>query len=206
MKINSPLSPTIPIAAPAAASQPGVVITSAAPAIPAPIVELLTSWVMGAVPQLGPACDQFAWFMSKRANVVINKWLASKKLAVLEPVSPNGTGCIVLPRDAVEHCRDHRAPEGVGETGVIELLGQLFAHGSPAYAPNPSKGKTGSGYYSQLAMFDATYTALDPSARGETPVGIIEHVGAPFVHLKLITAYWTRPASAATLRGDTLRK
>lgn len=179
---------------------------AANPAVRAGITKLLVEWVEDTVAQLGPDQDQLTWFLSRRANVVIGKWLTSKKFAVLEPVSPTQTGCIVISRAAVEHCRDHRALEGVGQTGVIELLDRLFVTGSPAYAPNTSKGQSGTGYPNQLAMFDDTYTALDSTAKGETPVAILQHVGAPFVHLKLVTAYWTKPASATALRNSVLKK
>jgi len=166
----------------------------------------LMGWISGTLPQLAPDQDQLTWFLSKRASVVIDTWFASKKFAVLEPVSPALTGCIVISRGAVEHCRDHRALEGVGQPAVFELLDRLFVTGTPAYAPNTSRGQLGTGYPNQLAMFDATYKALDPTAMGETPVGILQHVGAPFVHLKLVTAYWTKPASATLLRNGVLKK
>ena len=89
---------------------------------------------------------------------------------------------------------------------MIELLIQLFVSGNPAYAPNTSQGKHGTGYPNQLAMFDATYTALDATARGESPVGILQHEGTPLVRLRLVTAYWTRPGSAAALRNQVLKK
>jgi len=178
----------------------------ASPAVKAQITQLLSGWVTGAAPQLGPGHDEFTWFLSKRANVVIDKWSIGKKFAALEPVSPARTGCVVISRAAVEHCRDHRAADGVGHAGVIELLDRLFVTGTPAYAPNTSKGEHGGGYINQLAMFDDAYKALDPAAMGESPVGILELVGAPFVHLKLVTAYWTKPASVTKLRTDVLKK
>ena len=182
------------------------VAAAAAPSVKAAMTHLLTEWVTGAAPQLGQGQDELAWFLSKRANVLINFWLTSRKLAALEPKSPAATGCIVVSRAAVEHCRDHRALEGVSQPAVTELLSQLFVHGSPNYAPNTSKGEHGNGYRNQLVMFDATYKSLDPTAMGETPAGILQHEGAPFVHLKLVTAYWTKPGSASKLRAEMLKK
>lgn len=208
--LNAPISPQAAAdAQPALAPAEGAiqaVVAAASPAVRAQMTQLLTDWVAGATPQLGPNNDELTWFLSKRATVVIDKWLVAKKFAALEPVSPTGTGCIVISREAVEHCRDHRAADGVGHAGVIELLDRLFVTGNPAYAPNISKGMYGGGYVNQLAMFDDAYKALDPAAMGETPVGILELVGAPFVHLKLVTAYWTKPGSATKLRNDVLKK
>ena len=172
------------------------------------IIQRLTGWVTGAAPQLGDG-DEFLWFLSKRASTAIDKWLADKKLAVLTPVSPARTGCILVSRVAVEHCRDHRAAEGVSQAAAIELLTQLFAKGSPAYAPNTSKGSDGHGYNGQLVMFDATYKSVDPTSLGERAAGILQHevdvsLGAPLVRLKLVTGYWTKPKSAADLERLSL--
>ncbi|RZS47506.1 hypothetical protein [Sphaerotilus mobilis] len=182
------------------------VAAAAGTAVKAAMAQMLTEWVTGAAPCLGPDQDELSWFLSKRANALINFWLTSKKLAALEPRSPAGTGCVIVSRAAVEHCRDHRALQGVSQPAVTELLTQLFVHGSPNYAPNTSKGEHGKGYQNQLVMFDATYKALEPSAMGETPAGILQHTGAPYVHLKLVTAYWTKPGSVSKLRADMLKK
>ena len=83
--------------------------------------------------------------------------------------------------------------------GVVELLGQLFAHGNPKYAPNPS-------YSNQLIMFDATYKAADPAAKGESPAGALQFYGAPFAHFRLETAYWMKPSKTALLDSTALKK
>jgi len=182
---------------------------SAFASVKAQIAQRLDDWVTGAAPPLGAGADTFAWFLSKRAAANINKWLGDTKLAALTPVSPAGTGCIVVSREAAEHCRDHRAAEGVSQVAVIELLTQLFVNGNPSYAPNTSKGPTGKGYIGQLVMFDASYKALDATAAGESACGILQHEvslvdGVPFVQLALVTAYWTKPKGVEDLKRFSL--
>jgi hypothetical protein len=124
----------------------------------------------------------------------------NKKLAALEVVSPTRTGCIVVARNRVEHVRDSSTTkDSVAHAGVVELLGQLFVHGHPKYAPNP-------GHPNQLLMFDANYKAMDPAAKGESPVAAVRFEGAPMAHLRLETAYWMKPAKAQSLVSQALTK
>lgn len=165
------------------------------------MVELFRGWVSGSrTPLSGAHPEELAWFLSKRAHALIDSWLMNKKLAVLTPLSPAGTGIVVIPRDRVDHVLDGRTnKDSVSPAGVVELLGQLFAHGSPKYAPNP-------GYSNQLIMFDANYKAQDAAAKGESPCAALQFFGAPVVHLRLETAYWMRPAKTKALEDGALKK
>lgn len=165
------------------------------------MVECLQDWVNGSqTPLIGPDPEEITWFISKRAHALIDEWLMNKKLAVLAPLSPTGTGCVVISRDRVEHVRDSRTTkDSVTLLGVVELLGRLFAHGSPKYAPNP-------GYPNQLLMFDTTYKAVDQAAHGESPVAALQFCLAPVAHFRLETAYWMKPAKAKALDTGALKK
>lgn len=164
------------------------------------IIELLTCWVSGAYPTLAPNPEEFCWFVSKRANNLIGGWLMSKRMAALEPVSPTSTGCIVVSRERVEHVYDSRTTkDNVAQAGVVELLGQLLVFGHPKYAPNP-------GYPMQLLMFDPAYKAIDPAAKGESPVAAVEFCGDHPVCLRLATAYWAKPAKIRALELTALKK
>ncbi|MGC4395629.1 hypothetical protein [Hydrogenophaga crocea] len=163
------------------------------------LLGLLQGWVDGSYPSLGHQ-EEVSWFLSKRAHALISEWLMNKKLAALELVSPAGTGCVVISRSRVEHVRDSRtSKDSVADAGVVELLGQLFVYGHPKYAPNP-------GYPNQLLMFDATYKAGDPAAKGESPVAALRFEGAPMAHFRLETAYWMKPAKAQLLVNRALAK
>lgn len=164
------------------------------------IIDLLTGWVSGAYPTLAPNPEEFNWFISKRANSLINGWLMSKRMAALATVSPSGAGCIVVSRERVEHVYNSRTTkDNVAQAGVVELLGQLFVFGHPKYAPNP-------GYSAQLLMFDPAYKATDPAAKGESPVAAVEFCGDHPVRLRLTTAYWAKPAKIRELNLSALKK
>ena len=167
----------------------------------AQIVGLFKGWVDGSLPPLnGAHPEELFWFLSKRAHPLINGWLMNKRLAVLTPLSPNQTGVVVIPRERTEHVHDSRShKDGVTEAGVVELLGQLFALGNPKYAPNPS-------YANQLIMFDPTYKSVDPAAKGESPCAALQFCGAPFVHLRVETAYWAKPGKVAAFEMTALSK
>jgi len=163
------------------------------------LVELIRTWVHGTPVPLENQ-DEFTWFISKRANFLINAWLINSKFSALEPLSPTGTGHIVILRERVEHVLDSRTnKDSVAPNGVIELLGRLFAHGSPKYAPSIT-------YSGQLLMFDPTYKANDPAAKGEAPVAVLQFEGAPYAHLRLQTAYWAKPAKTKALEERALAK
>jgi hypothetical protein len=174
--------------------------SSALPALTqAAIVELIQGWVDGSYAPL-PSTEEIMWFISKRASALISDWLMNKRLSVLEPISPNNTGCVVISRDRVEHVHTSRTgKDSVSQAGVVELLGHLFAHGNPKYAPNPN-------YTNQLLMFDANYKAKDPAARGESPVAALQFCGHPIAHLRLETAYWMKPAKTSALEKIALKK
>lgn len=176
------------------------------------MIDLLAGWVTGTYPILAnepginPAfahVPEFVpFFISSRANKLIDAWLMSKKLAALTPISPNKTGCIMITRERVEHVNDSRTSKDmVVQAGVIELLGQLFVHGHPKYAPNPSPK-----YPRQLLMFDPLYKAKDPAAKGESPVAALEFCGDYPVCLRLETAYWAKPAKVGALDKTALKK
>lgn len=144
--------------------------------------------------------DQIAWFLSKRANALINAWLMNKRLAMLKPVSPNKTGCIIIKRDAIEHVVDSRTvKDSVTLVGVTELLEQIFVSGNPKFSPNTN-------YPNQLYIFDATYKAKNGAAAGESPAAAISFQGTPFVHFQLETAYWMRPKKIQQLESNALKK
>ena len=165
----------------------------------ASLVGHFKSWIHAPHTQLaGP--DEIVWFISKRAHVLINEWLMNKRLSVLTPVSPANTGGIVITKERIEHVLNSRTKKDkVSKDGVLELLGQIFAHGNPKYAPNP-------GYDNQLLMFDATYKAIDPAARGESPVAAIQFEGYPRAQFRLETAYWMKPAKTKALEKGALIK
>ncbi len=165
------------------------------------LVELIQGWVDGSrAPVTVGQPEEVAWFLSKRGTALINEWLMNSRLSALAPVSPTGTGMVVIARDRVEHVNDGRThKDGVSQAGVVELLSQLFVHGTPKFAPNP-------GYPTQLAMFDASYKAQDPAARGETPFAAVQFHGAPVAHLRLETAYWMKPGKAKALETRALAK
>ena len=167
------------------------------------IVALVQSWVSTSGIATSPP-DEFHWFLSKRAHLQIHIWLMTKQLAALTPCSPTGTGVVVIPRVRVDHIVDSRTnKDSVSPTGVVELLGQLFAHGSPAYAPHDNQKK----YPTQLLMFDASYKATDPAAKGESPCAVIEFQGdAGFAHLRLNTAFWISPSRRSGLVATTLKR
>lgn len=172
-------------------------------AFTAETVDLLKGWVTGTrSPVDVPQPDEITWSISKRATALIDSWLLNKKLATLTACSATNTGIIVIPRERVLHVADSRTnKDSVSANGVVELLGQLFVYGTPKYAPNPGKG-----YETQLVMFDGTYKASDPAAKGETPCAVLQFEGSPIVHFRLQTAYWTKPYKAANLEGATLKK
>ena len=160
---------------------------------------MLKDWVNGTQPMMASS-EEFFWFFSKRAHSNISEWLMNKRLAALEAVSPTGTGCVVISRERVEHVRDSRTiKDSVACAGVVELLGQLFAHGHPKFSPNP-------GYPNQLLMFDATYKAKDPAAKAESPAAALQFKGEPFAHFRLETTYWMKPAKASSLEQAALTK
>lgn len=161
------------------------------------LVERLRDWVDGTSPPLTTQ-EEVLVFLSKKAHERINKWLMNKRLAVLEPLSPTRTGVIVVSRSGVAHVRNGRTiKDGVTVPGVVELLGQLFAYGSPKFANNPA-------YPGQLVMLDETYKAAEPAARGESPVAALSYQPNPMPHLRLETAYWARPAKIQTLLKGAL--
>ncbi len=186
-------------AAEEAAAKLAAASSAAQSAFNASLLDLFQGWVDGSLLAHGPH-DEVSWFLSKRAHALIDDWLMNKKLAALEVVSPTGTGCIVIARNRVEHVRDSRTTkDSVALAGVVELLGQLFVHGHPKYAPNP-------GYPNQLLMFDANYKAIDLAAKGESPVAALRFEGAPMAHFRLETAYWMKPAKAQALVSQALTK
>jgi hypothetical protein len=172
-----------------------------AEAVKLEIVALFKGWVSGShAPLCGTHPEEIAWFLSKRANALIDSWLMNKKLSALTPLSPAGTGVILIPRDRIDHVLDSRTnKDSVSPAGVIELLAQLFAHGTPKYAPNQA-------YVNQLIMFDANYKALDAAAKGESPCAALQFCGEPIVHLRLETAYWMKPAKTKALEDRALAK
>jgi hypothetical protein len=148
------------------------------------------------------ACEDeyIVWFLSKRANGLINSWLMNKRLSILKPVSPNNTGCIIIPRAAVEHVVESRTvKDNVTLDGVTELLEQIFVLGSAKFSPNTT-------YLNQLYIFDATYKAKNDAAAGESPAAAISFQGAPFAHFRLETAYWMRPKKIQQLDAAALKK
>lgn len=161
------------------------------------LVEHIRGWVDGIHPPLVGGEEVFV-FLSKKAHERINKWLMNKHLAVLDPVSPTGTGAIVIPRSSVEHVKVGRTTkDSVTTPGVVELLGHLFAHGHPKFATNP-------GYPNQLVMLDDSYKAVELAARGESPVAALSYQLTPMPYLRLETAYWARPAKIQTLLKGAL--
>ena len=73
--------------------------------------------------------DAVLWFLFKRANAVVNRWLQNSRLGVLTPLSPQKTGCILLTRERLDHVREHRDNQHVGVDAVAELMTQLFCGG-----------------------------------------------------------------------------
>lgn len=165
------------------------------------LVGLFLDWVNNTRDPLSTSyIDEFSWFISKRAQALIDQWLVNNKWAALEPRSPAGTGVVIITRERVNHVLDSRTnKDAVSPPGVVELLGQLFAHGSPKYAPNPR-------YAGQLVMFDPTYTANNPAAKGEAPCAVLVPSGESGAHLKLMTAYWIKPIRIADLNAKALSK
>lgn len=199
---SSASAATFQTAVPAGSTDPlEAAFLAGSSAVKLEIVELFRGWVSGShVPPDGPATEEIAWFLSKRASALIDVWLANKRLSVLSPLSPTKTGVVVIPRHRIDHVLDSRTnKDSVSPAGVVELLAQLFAHGSPKYAPNP-------GYTNQLIMFDPTYKAQDAAARGESPCAALQFYGAPIVHLRLETAYWMKPAKTKALESGALSK
>lgn len=90
------------------------------------------------------------------------------------------------PCSSVEHVKVGRtSKDSVTTPGVVELLGQLFAHGHPKFATNP-------GYPNQLVMLYDSYKAVELAARGESPVAALSYQLNPMPYLRLETAYWAR--------------
>jgi len=165
------------------------------------LIELFHDWVFQhRLPLTPDHSDEFSWFLSKKSQILINEWLASKRLAALEPRSPTGTGLIVISRERVDHVYDSRTnKDAVSPVGVVELLGQLFANGSPKYAENPT-------YPNQLLMFDPSYKAVDAAAQGEAPCAALQFDGSSGAHLRLVTAYWMKPKKTNSLNSRALKK
>lgn len=185
-------------------ARPALDTAAISSAVVAGLIERFDAWlvdVAGGTPA-PVASDELVVFFSKRANDLVNKWLQNSRLVVLSPLSPNQTGVIVIPRERVEHIYASRSgKDKLGHTEILEILVQLFALGSPKFAPNPSPG-----HVHQLTMFDAGYKSKNQLVAGESPCAILQFHTEPFSHFRLETAYWMRPAKVAALTSSALKK
>ena len=146
--------------------------------------------------------DELVVFFSKRANDLVNQWLLNSRLVTLSQLSPNKTGVIVIPRERIEHVYTSRSSKDrLGNAEILEILVQLFAMGSPKFAPNPNPNRA-----HQLVMFDAGYTSKNQPVAGESPCAILQFHAHPFSHFRLETAYWMRPAKLRALTASALKK
>ncbi|MBB3291711.1 hypothetical protein FHT39_000350 [Mitsuaria sp. BK045] len=170
--------------------------------VKAEMATLFNGWINGTHPATVGGPDEVAWFMSKKATALINKWLGSKNLAMLH-LTKAELGPIVIARDRVEHARHERTTEdGVSIAGVEELMAALFIHGTPKYAPHHDTVK----YPNQLLMFDPSYKGVDATVSGESPVAALQWVSYPEPHFRLETAYWANPGKTKKLDQRALKK
>ena len=148
--------------------------------------------------------DIVLWFLSKRANAAINRWLQNSKLSVLAGLSPLLTGSVLVSRERIDHIREHRDNQAVGTLAVVELLRQLFVEGAPTFCANKSTGDRKQGYDQQLVMFNSTYKSKNKEVSGQFPAAILSFSAEPVPHLKIETAYWMHSRKAETLRKGAL--
>ena len=149
--------------------------------------------------------DLIAWFLPKRTDAALNRWLQASKLSVLTPLSPQGTGCLTITRERIDHVRERRDNQHVGIQAVQELFQALFVAGGAALAPNQSSGERQGGYDRQLMMFRDSYKSRSKEVAGQSPAAVLGlDVDGTLVTLRIETAYWMHSRKAEALRKGAL--